>query len=414
VSDSSITRLRSALIWVIPVWLLLSTTNANGQTGPILGQSFLSEDFWQKITIAIVAAILAFSSSYLIMRFTERRKPRAQISYSINTDRALTPFKEELKKDTQVRYQNNVVQNLFLVKCVIRNTGNMVVRGEELRFSFSNSAKILDFSIFPEPEREFGLVEDNPLRRDQTERRVVIDYFPRNRELTFGFIVDGERPELKPYAKNDKEDVEFAKGELQQAKYDEEIVGRSIILVFLLIALPHLAELIPVYGLSGLLAGIIQISLLGFLLPLLPRLSQILARRLLHPFQEAGLHAHDSLIIQGTVNESYLLNQSRENSFGDTSSTATFDGALRPLREAIESMQPERRAEAKEKLTALLREAKGGNVDDDVLAVHVKDLAKSVPASAVVSAFAAPGLRDIAGPITEFMLRKLRDEGDPP
>jgi hypothetical protein len=92
-------------------------------------------------------------------------------------------------------------------------------------------------------------------------------------------------------------------------------------------------------------------------------------------------------------------------------SLAALDGALRPLIEAIGAAPAEKRADAEAKLAALKQEAaKGKDANDSVMAKLVDGLVGLVPgtASAVVSAFATPILGGIAGPVTSFVLDKLR------
>jgi hypothetical protein len=92
-------------------------------------------------------------------------------------------------------------------------------------------------------------------------------------------------------------------------------------------------------------------------------------------------------------------------------SAAALDGALKPLLEAISAAPAEKRSEAEAKLAALKEEAaKGKNANDSVMAKLVDGLVGLVPAaaSAVVSAFATPILGGIAGPVTGFVLDKLR------
>jgi hypothetical protein len=92
-------------------------------------------------------------------------------------------------------------------------------------------------------------------------------------------------------------------------------------------------------------------------------------------------------------------------------SAAALDAALKPLIEAIGSVSAEKRTEAEAKLTALKQEAvKGENANDRTIADLVDGLVKLVPGavSAVVSAFATPIFGGLAGPVTGFVLDKLR------
>jgi hypothetical protein len=94
-----------------------------------------------------------------------------------------------------------------------------------------------------------------------------------------------------------------------------------------------------------------------------------------------------------------------------TLSATEVDDALRPLIEAIGAAPPAVRTEAEAKLLALKQEvAKGKSSNDGVMAKLVDGLVGLVPkaASAIVSAFATPLLGAVVGPITEFVLDKLR------
>ncbi len=90
---------------------------------------------------------------------------------------------------------------------------------------------------------------------------------------------------------------------------------------------------------------------------------------------------------------------------------ADLDGALRPVIAAIGAAPADKRSEAEAKLAALKEEAaKGKDANDGVIARLVDGLVGLVPgaASAVVSAFATPILGGIAGPVTGFVLDKIR------
>jgi hypothetical protein len=92
-------------------------------------------------------------------------------------------------------------------------------------------------------------------------------------------------------------------------------------------------------------------------------------------------------------------------------SPAALDEALRPLIETIHAATLPTQPEAEAKVAALKQEAaKGKNADDRVVARLVEGLVGLMPgaASAVVSAFATPILGGIAGPVTEYVLEKLR------
>lgn len=87
---------------------------------------------------------------------------------------------------------------------------------------------------------------------------------------------------------------------------------------------------------------------------------------------------------------------------------AGLDQAFRPLAEAVGQHE-----EAKQKVEALKIEAgKGKKADDGVMAKLVEGIVKLVPGTvgAVVSAFSTPPLRGLAGPVTKYVLDKVKGE----
>jgi hypothetical protein len=91
--------------------------------------------------------------------------------------------------------------------------------------------------------------------------------------------------------------------------------------------------------------------------------------------------------------------------------SAALDETLRRVLEVIRAAPPQVRPEAEAKLAALKQEAaKGKDASDGVIGKLVDGLVGLVPAaaSAVVSAFATPILGGLVGPVTSFVLDKLR------
>jgi hypothetical protein len=94
-------------------------------------------------------------------------------------------------------------------------------------------------------------------------------------------------------------------------------------------------------------------------------------------------------------------------------SIAEIDRALQMLFEKVGTAPGEVQPKANETLAALKEEvAKGKDANDGVVAKLADGLVKLVPgaASAVVSAFATPILGGVAGPITSFVLDRLKVE----
>jgi hypothetical protein len=87
---------------------------------------------------------------------------------------------------------------------------------------------------------------------------------------------------------------------------------------------------------------------------------------------------------------------------------AQLDQAFRPLADAVGQHE-----EANQKVEALKTEAaKGKKADDGVMAKLVEGIVKLVPGavSAVVSTFGTPLLGGLAGPVTKYVLNKVKGE----
>jgi hypothetical protein len=95
----------------------------------------------------------------------------------------------------------------------------------------------------------------------------------------------------------------------------------------------------------------------------------------------------------------------------DIPAAVALDDALRPVLAAIKAAPSQLKPEAEGKLASIKTEAaKGKDADDGVIAKLVDELVGLVPSatSALVSAFATPILGGLAGPVTSFVVDKLR------
>lgn len=84
-----------------------------------------------------------------------------------------------------------------------------------------------------------------------------------------------------------------------------------------------------------------------------------------------------------------------------------------PLMQALPSVPPEKKPEAEEKIQALKDEvAKGKDAEDSRIGKLLDSIVDLVPGavSAITGMFATPILSGIAGPVTKFVLDKLRGQ----
>jgi hypothetical protein len=91
--------------------------------------------------------------------------------------------------------------------------------------------------------------------------------------------------------------------------------------------------------------------------------------------------------------------------------TSQIDHIFQPIGQAIEAEGGAGQAAAEEKLRALKDQAaKGDKADDTIVARLLEGIVDLAPGavSAIIGAFASPILGAISGPITNYVLNKLR------
>ena len=91
-------------------------------------------------------------------------------------------------------------------------------------------------------------------------------------------------------------------------------------------------------------------------------------------------------------------------------STSQLSQIFQPVTEAIRIAPSDKQPEAIEKLESLKQEvAKGNSADQTVITKLVDGIVDLVPSAlkSLASAFATPLLTGVAGPVTQFLLKKL-------
>ncbi len=121
--------------------------------------SFFEQEFWEKVTVALVSAVLAFIGSFILLQFQKRRESKKMLSYDTFIRKGLVEVEEDVKEKVKVLYEGNEIKDLYHVACNVQNTGNTVVTNQYLRFEFSVGTSIVDKYYDPEPERELAVEE---------------------------------------------------------------------------------------------------------------------------------------------------------------------------------------------------------------------------------------------------------------
>jgi hypothetical protein len=156
--------------------------------------SFLA--VWANILSVPIAIISIFSSVFISIWIYLRSQNKASISCTIES--ILTPIEiksgEALKGNIEIRYKEKIVDNIFVIRATIKNTGNVPIRKshlvEDITFDFGENTEVLRLPeiIKKNPDNlkiEFNI--GNPLSTAQ----LSFDLLNPKDEITAEFLCTG-------------------------------------------------------------------------------------------------------------------------------------------------------------------------------------------------------------------------------
>jgi hypothetical protein len=234
-----------------------------------LNNSTITNDFWIKVSIAGVSAVLSFLGSFVLNQIKQRKEPRKQISYDLAITKGLVSFEKNVQSKVKVLYDGRDAENLFHVTCNVRNSGNTVIKNEFIRFKFSDGSQVVDFYYDPKPEREMGVGEVQEPDLQEHEKKYKISHTESGQEVGFCFVLTGRKEldvTLHPF--NEQGDVAFLPQSVSRAADDYYSVKRFITLYIWLIILPVVFNLIPVFG--NFASTIVRLAVFVTLIPYIP------------------------------------------------------------------------------------------------------------------------------------------------
>ena len=206
--------------------------------------SFWNLDLFKDIVIKIGNAIPIFlgglASGYVLFQIKKKSESGKRLSYSLEMNTGLVNVEKNVKEKVKVLYEDREVLNLSYLVINIENTGNAVIKSEELRFEFTEETEILNFYFEPKPEPEMKVTEiaDSSLRK--YERKCKIGHIEREQKLGIRFLVTSESeiqpPKLHPF--NENGDVEFVSRAVAKTLSDREKVTRFLSLLIIYSNIP--------------------------------------------------------------------------------------------------------------------------------------------------------------------------------
>jgi hypothetical protein len=196
----------------------------------------MDADTTAKFLIPLAAAGLGFLANLLLDSLRRRREARRQLAYScVETPIALPVRDDAVAPQLQLTYAGRPVSELHTVTYQIRNSGNLLLKDQYLRFEFSDRLRILDsgFVSPPAPELQAEAHVTNPvvvLPKPAT----ALGHFklghlnPRD-EVALFLLVEGqpyEAPVVHLY--NPESEVEIVETSVQQVRAERERLASLI------------------------------------------------------------------------------------------------------------------------------------------------------------------------------------------
>ena len=222
----------------------------------------------------VLTAVLGFVSAVLLEYYKSSKEKKKRLSYSLSTN----PRVEVVKvtpSDNNIKYEADIA----LADFVLENTGDKVLRGQQIRLKAPDGTKILDVRYSPEPEREMELTKKTD-GLGVNEVVFTIGYLKPKQKIGFHLLIDNPNKSplvLSPFHKttsNDDEDVMFESDLRSFVEDDRDIIQRflTLALIFIIVPAPFDFPIVAEFGYLAIgkiglqlsLANIIRAFLLLF------------------------------------------------------------------------------------------------------------------------------------------------------
>lgn len=188
-----------------------------------------------------------------------------------------------------ISYKNQSVPELYVVSCTVENTGNTLIKGQEIRVKLSPAPSILDRYLASEPPPEWA-IEALPDTEDTARPGVRLGHLAPNRKVTFKIIcaaTQEPKPELLDFHPSEVVSV-LPRAVTAQA----DSRARARIALTLLLALLIIPQVFHALGSLGELAAtVVRLGIIACLAPFIPSLVRALVDSLFRPEPQVKLES---------------------------------------------------------------------------------------------------------------------------
>lgn len=208
-----------------------------------------TNSFSSSFYIALISAVVGFAFALLLDWIKAQREPRKQLSWTVDRGEGLFGVRPDIREKVKVLYNYEQVDSLSVVHCRITNTGNSVVKSEQVRFSFPPEVRMLEHVLDPEPERELGVTERVEAKKSDNEAIYLIAHLERGWEVGFQFVLDGAvSTDWSPRDFNEDGNVTFVRRDVARVRKDQEHLQPFFVILLLSFVVPPIFSNLPSVG----------------------------------------------------------------------------------------------------------------------------------------------------------------------
>lgn len=242
----------------------------------------------------LTTGIITFIVSYVIFRLEKQKKEKKQISYDLEIKNGLLEIDESIKQNVEISYKNHPSIDLTMVTVSIQNTGDLIIKDQQIRFTFNDSNKVVDTFFEPNVQPELFLTE---LKSNNTfEKKYNIGHFEKSQSITYRFIVEGDNVDVKLIPFNQEGNVEFNNRSINKEKDEKSTLQNFFIIGFFYFTIPTALSNLTVIG--ELVSGLLRIIFLMLWYRTFVKSANIFIERLLTKDQKAD----KSIVLSGSRN----------------------------------------------------------------------------------------------------------------
>ncbi|MFP9099350.1 hypothetical protein ACLI09_09870 [Flavobacterium sp. RHBU_24] len=211
-------------------------------------------DFTIETLKILATGIITFVISYIIFKLEKKKKEKKQISYDKEIKNGLLEVDKSIQNYITVKYKNDSTEHLSMVVVNIENTGDLVVKNQQIRFWFGENNKVID-TFNPPAKPELFLSELHSSKH--FEKIYKIGHFEKHQLVNFIFIIEGKIDDVKLEPFNEEGNVEFNPRTVNKKREDKVVLQRFFIIGFFYFTIP--STLSGITQIGDLLAALISL-----------------------------------------------------------------------------------------------------------------------------------------------------------